>query len=130
MKKEKEELFLSEYERKEILRGRIYRLLPVVAILLLIGLWMLASSGASSQFPSPAEVWARYMKMVERPIRKLGLLGHIWASLQRVFIALAFAWVIGISFGILIGWNKKPMRFLGRFLQLSGRFPLWHGCLL
>ena len=51
--------------------------------------------------------------MVERPIRELGLLGHIWASLQRVFIALAFAWVIGISFGILIGWNKKANALFG-----------------
>ena len=113
MKKEKEELFLSEYERKEILRGRIYRVLPVVAILLLIGLWMLASSGENTQFPSPGAVWARYMKMVERPIRDLGLFGHIWASLQRVFIALAFACAIGISFGILIGWNKKANALFG-----------------
>lgn len=124
MKKEKEELFLSEYERKEILRGRIYRVLPVVAILLLIGLWMLASSGENTQFPSPGAVWARYMKMVERPIRDLGLFGHIWASLQRVFIALAFAWAIGI----LIGWNKKANALFGPILRPFVRFRLWPGC--
>lgn len=113
VRKEKEELFLSEYEKKEILRNRIYRVLPVIAILLLIALWVLASSSAGSQFPSPTAVWERYMKLLERPIKKLGLFGHIWASLQRVFIALALAWSVGISFGILIGWNKRANALLG-----------------
>lgn len=113
MKKEKEELFLSEYEQKELLRKRIYRFLPVLSIILLICLWILASSGTMSKFPSPVEVWERYLKILEKPIKNLGLLGHIWASLKRVFIALAFAWTLGISFGILIGWNKKANAVFG-----------------
>lgn len=48
-----------------------------------------------------------------KPIKQLNLFGHIWASLLRVFIALAFAWLLGISFGILIGWNKKANALLG-----------------
>ena len=35
------------------------------------------------------------------------------ASLRRVFIALGCAWLIGISFGILIGWNKKCNALFG-----------------
>ena len=50
---------------------------------------------------------------MEKPIKQLNLFGHIWASLLRVFIALAFAWLLGISFGILIGWNKKANALLG-----------------
>ena len=113
MKKEKEELFLSEYEKKEILRNRIYRVLPVIAIIMLFGLWVAASSKPGSQFPSPAAVWDRYLKLLDCPIKKLGLFGHIWASLKRVFIALGLAWVLGISFGIFIGWNKKANALFG-----------------
>ena len=109
----KEVLLLSEYERKEILRHRIYKVLPVISILLLVGLWVLASSNPASKFPSPAEVWERYIKLLNKPIKGLGLMGHIWASLQRVFIALGLSWALGISFGILIGWNKKANAILG-----------------
>ncbi len=113
MRKEHEEIFLSEYERKELLRNRIYGVLPVLAIILLICLWFAASSNPASKFPSPMSVWERYLKILEKPIKDLGLMGHIWASLKRVFIALAFAWLLGISFGILIGWNKKANALLG-----------------
>ena len=113
MKKEKEEIVLSEFERKEIFRNRVYKVLPVIAIILLILLWVAASSNPMSKFPSPGAVWERYLKLLDRPIKNLGLLGHIWASLRRVFIALGCAWLIGISFGILIGWNKKCNALFG-----------------
>lgn len=127
MKKEKEEIVLSEFERKEIFRNRVYKVLPVIAIILLILLWVAASSNPMSKFPSPGAVWERYLKLLDRPIKNLGLLGHIWASLRRVFIALGCAWLIGISFGILIGWNKNAMRFLDRFLRRSVRYLRLHG---
>ena len=104
---------MSEYEKKELLRSRLYRLLPILSILLLIGLWLLASTRPGTSFPSPMDVWARYIKFLDKPVKNLSLLGHIWASLKRVFIALGLAWVLGISFGILIGWNKKANALLG-----------------
>lgn len=113
MKKQKEEVFLSQYERREQLQSRLYKALPVAAILLLIVLWVAVSANPVSKFPSPSAVWQRYLKLLDRPIKNLGLFGHIWASLQRVFIALGAAWVIGISFGILIGWNRRANALLG-----------------
>jgi len=113
MKKEKKQVFMSEHERKELQRARLYRVLPVVSVTLLVLLWMLAAGQEGSSFPSPADVVERYIKFLNKPVKGLSLLGHIWASLQRVFIALGFAWLIGISFGILIGWNKKANALLG-----------------
>ena len=113
MKKQKEEVFLSPYERREQLQNRLYKALPAASILLLIVLWVAVSANPVSKFPSPSAVWQRYLKLLDRPIKNLGLFGHIWASLQRVFIALGAAWVIGISFGILIGWNKRANALLG-----------------
>lgn len=113
MKKAKKQVIMSEYERKEMQRARIYRVLPVVSIVLLVLLWMLAAGQEGSSFPSPVDVWERYVKFLNKPVKGLSLLGHIWASLQRVFIALGIAWVLGISFGILIGWNKKANALLG-----------------
>ncbi|MCI8888261.1 MAG: ABC transporter permease [Hungatella sp.] len=113
MKKQKEEVFLSQYERRELMQNRLYKVLPAAAILLLLFLWVMVSKDPVSKFPAPSAVWQRYLKLLDRPIKNLGLFGHIWASLQRVFIALGAAWAIGISFGILIGWNKKANALFG-----------------
>ena len=113
MKKQKDEVFLSQYERRELMQNRLYKVLPAAAILLLLFLWVMVSKDPVSKFPAPSAVWQRYLKLLDRPIKNLGLFGHIWASLQRVFIALGAAWAIGISFGILIGWNKKANALFG-----------------
>lgn len=94
-------------------RNRIYAVFPVVSVLLLILLWFLAAGAENSTFPSPVDIWNRFLLLMEKPIKQLNLFGHIWASLLRVFIALAFAWLLGISFGILIGWNKEGQRTTG-----------------
>lgn len=73
----------------------------------------MAAGAENSTFPSPVDIWNRFLLLMEKPIKQLNLFGHIWASLLRVFIALAFAWLLGISFGILIGWNKKANALLG-----------------
>ena len=104
---------MSDAERRERLRNRIYAVFPVVSVLLLILLWFLAAGAENSTFPSPGAIWNRFLLLMEKPIKQLNLFGHIWASLLRVFIALAFAWLLGISFGILIGWNKKANALLG-----------------
>ena len=113
MTKKKKQVIMSEYERKELQRSRIYKVLPIVSVVLLVLLWMFAAGQEGSSFPSPGDVLERYIKFLNKPVKGLSLLGHIWASLQRVFIALGFAWVLGISFGILIGWNKKANALLG-----------------
>lgn len=87
--------------------NRLYRILPILSIGLLLLAWILASSGAAAQFPSPAAIFERYQQLLERPIKGLNIYGHVWASLKRVSIALVIAWTLGISFGILIGWNRK-----------------------
>ena len=95
-------IVLSKSELQERRRHMVYRVLPVISILLLIMLWLAAASGETSSFPSPMDVYERYMKFLEKPIQKLSLFGHIVASLKRVLLALVISWALGISFGILI----------------------------
>lgn len=100
-------IILSTAEKKTLRLTRMYKVLPLVSLLLLILAWVLASAGVDSQFPSPASIWNRFIMIMEQPIKDLNIFGHIWASLKRVFAALLIAWTLGISFGILIGWSKK-----------------------
>ncbi|HHV10106.1 MAG TPA: ABC transporter permease [Clostridiales bacterium] len=98
---------LSVAEQKQHNLEIIYKLLPILSFLILIGVWLLAASVENARFPSPTAVWERYLLLCEKPIKKIGLLGHVLTSLRRVFIAFAIAWSSGIAFGILTGWNKK-----------------------
>ncbi len=93
-------------------------LLPVLSIMLLIALWLLAAKSISF-FPSPAEVFDRFVMLQEHHISNVGILGHIWASLARVLKALGLSIVIGIPFGLLLGWNRT---FRGLFKPLFEMF--------
>lgn len=99
---------MSKAEKQELLRNRLYSILPVASLTLLILAWLIISDDSSaSLFPSPKATWDRLGVIMDRPIKGLNIFGHVFASLQRVFTALVLAWIFGISFGILTGWNKK-----------------------
>ena len=72
MSKEKQ-VVLSEAERKEKRLHIIYKILPVVSVVLLIVLWIGVSGGENSAFPSPADVYQRLLKFMAKPIQKLSL---------------------------------------------------------
>ncbi len=82
-------------------------ILVCISFLVLIGLWIFASSAQPRFFPSPAAVFERLQLMIARPIGKTSVLGHVWISLQRVLIAMGFSTVLGILSGLAMGWNDK-----------------------
>jgi len=117
-------------------RRRLLNALPILSILLFVLLWMWASSGEGHIIPSPAEVWARAVRLYHKPINKVPLGGHIWASMKRVLSGLALACATGIPLGLLIGWNKtagallKPLFDLIRPIPALSWIPLmtlWFG---
>lgn len=103
---------MSKAEVKALRLKYLYLILPVVSISALLCLWFWASSGQENQFPSPFDIWNRFLLIMRKPIKGLNIIGHIGASLWRVFIALLIAWTLGISFGVLTGWNKKANALL------------------
>lgn len=102
---------MSEHERKDYKRQRLYRFLPVPALILVVLVWLFLSS-KNPNFPSPAAVWARYLLIMEKPVKDLNIYGHVLASLRRVLIALLISWVLGIGFGILTGWHRRAYALL------------------
>lgn len=105
------------------LRSLILQLLPILSVLLFIGLWIIVSSGEDHIIPSPEEVYARAVRLFEKPINKVSLWGHIWASLKRVLCGLALACVTGIPLGLLIGWNKTSRALLKPVFDLIRPIP-------
>ena len=101
----------------------LYWGLPILAIITVIIAWISFSSVHPELMPDPVQVWDRMIRTFTRPIGKINLIGHAWASLKRVMLALLFAWAFGISFGILIGWNKNMRAFLGSIFEVIRPIP-------
>lgn len=119
----KKQVVMSDAERKAVLRKRLYLILPFLSIGSFIAMWFIMSAKPGSLLPSPADVWARYLKFRAKGVLGMSLLTHTLISLRRVFIALFFAWTIGIAFGVLIGWNKKANALLGPIFHAFRAIP-------
>lgn len=104
-------------------RKMLYQFLPVLSILLIVSAWVIFSAQGNKLFPTPAEVFARLIRTFTNPIAKTTLIGHIWASLRRVMIALVIAWVLGISFGVMIGSSKYFKAIFGGVLEIFRPIP-------
>lgn len=113
---------LSAAELKEKRLQILYKILPVISVLLLIGLWLIAS-GSDSGFPSPAQVWERTVRLFTNPVKKMTLVGHVLVSLRRIGLALLFDWTFGIAFGVLLGWNAKARAFFGPLFNAFRAVP-------
>lgn len=88
---------MSDAERRERLRNRIYAVFPVVSVLLLILLWFLAAGAENSTFPSPVDIWNRFLLLMEKPIKQLNLFGHIGPA----FCAYLLPWPLPGCLGSL-----------------------------
>ena len=65
---------------------------------------------------SGQEVGARFVKTFTKPIAKVTLIGHAWASLRRVLLALLVAWAFGILFGILNRMEQESSCVFWKYL--------------
>ncbi len=69
--------------------------------------------------PSPVEVLMAGLAFVRSP----KLLSHVSSSLERVFAGYAIASVVGIAFGLIIGWSRNASDFLLAPLELLRPIP-------
>lgn len=105
------------------LRKVINSILPFLSIALLLGIWLYASGINSMLVPTPGMVWDRLVQLFVKPIGNVNLFGHILASLKRVFIALFFAILLGVTIGVLIGWNRAFRATVGTLFELLRPIP-------
>jgi len=91
---------------KKSLKEIVYRLLPLLAFGILLGCWLLLCSAKPEIIPTPAAVLLRLWDITIHPISRAVLPVHILVSLARVLGAFAAASVLGIGFGILLGWYE------------------------
>jgi len=106
--------------------SRVYKILlnilPVISILLFASLWQLASKNGGI-IPTPLDVYRRAGRLLVKPVNNISLTGHIWASMKRVLLGLLAGCVVGIPFGLLIGWNQKCCDYLKPLFELVRPIP-------
>lgn len=115
--------YMSMKRRREATWTIIYAILPFISMSLLFLGWIYLSTYYPTLFPTPGQTWERLLRMFERPVSRLTLFGHIWASLKRVLTALILAWIFGIGFGVLIGWNRKAKALFGTIFEMIRPIP-------
>jgi len=119
-----EEQLVPQAEKEPInLKWVLNKVLPFVSIAAFILLWLYASSVNSKLVPTPAMAWDRLLELFSTPVGNENLFGHIWASLKRVFTALSIAMVLGISIGVMIGWNKTFRATVGTLFEILRPIP-------
>lgn len=82
-------------------------ILKVLSVVCILAVWILVSAMSPDLFPSPVAAWERFLRLLETPIMKISVLGHIGMSLFRVLTALFFATAGGITFGLVTGWCPR-----------------------
>jgi taurine transport system permease protein len=98
-------------------------LLSLIGICLLVIGWIVISSRRPDLFATPAATWERFLLLLEKPISRVSLAGHILISMERVFAGLIAAWILGIAFGVLIGWNKTANALFGSVFEIIRPIP-------
>ena len=101
----------------------LYIVLPILSVALVVLAYAVVQMRLPLLLPDAGEMWARFLKTFTNPIEEVNLIGHIWASLRRVLIALLFAWTLGISFGVMIGWNRTCKALFGSIFELFRPIP-------
>ncbi|BCJ92275.1 nitrate ABC transporter, permease protein [Terrihabitans soli] len=101
---------------------------PMITLLLLLGLWEVLASGATSSLPPPSRVVTDTWELITDPFYDRGgldkgLFWHLFASLQRVMVGYALAAGIGIAVGTLIGQSDWAMRGLDPLFQVLRTVP-------
>jgi taurine transport system permease protein len=107
----------------KLIHSILYWALPLLAVCLIIIGWVTFSTYHPVLMPGPVSVWQRLIRTFTLPIGHSNLLGHAWASLRRVLIALLIAWVFGIFFGIVIGWSRTARAIFGSIFEVIRPIP-------
>ncbi|UIJ72228.1 nitrate ABC transporter permease [Aurantimonas sp. HBX-1] len=101
---------------------------PLLALMVILGLWEALCSGPGASLPPPSQVVTDTWYLIAHPFyvnggNDQGLGWQLWASLQRVAVGYALAVVAGIGLGVLVGQWSLAMRSLDPIFQVLRTVP-------
>lgn len=106
---------------------KMYRLLlallPVLALACFFLAWFWVAWATDGTIPSPLMVIRRFASLWETPIAKMSIFGHALVSLLRVLKALFYAIIIGVPFGLMLGWSRTFRYFFKPIFEIIRPIP-------
>jgi taurine transport system permease protein len=97
-----------------------------VSVLVFFLIWQFTTSrGLINQvfLPAPKRVWKTFIELVQQGYKGQSLLMHIVISMERLFIALSFAIVIGVPLGLLAGSSRLVRAIIDPFIEFYRPLP-------
>ncbi|MCD8355338.1 MAG: ABC transporter permease [Clostridia bacterium] len=103
-----------------------YKLISVAAVVVLLILWELGSifGWFNPKFIPPiSSVWSAFTDTLANGYNGYSLGAHLWASMRRLLIAIAVAFIIAVPLGLLAGANKVVHAILDPFIEFYRALP-------
>ena len=93
-------------EDRSALYKIVYYIGPYVLIALFLLLWQNVAATGKTLLPTPGAALKRMVTVWSGNVAKHPMIYHVGISTRRVLSALLFSVVVGVPFGIAMGWNK------------------------
>lgn len=93
-------------EDRSVLYKAAYYVGPYLLIAAFLLLWHSVASTGKTMLPTPYAALRRLVTIWLGDVAKHPMIYHVWISMRRVLSALIFSVVVGVPFGIAMGWNK------------------------
>lgn len=101
-------------------------LLSSLTVVLVLAAWVLVTEmgWANELFlPKPQAVWAAFIKTMTKGYQGATLLQHVGASLYRILTAFAFACLVGIPLGVLMGVSRDARSLFNPLIEFYRPLP-------
>lgn len=103
-----------------------YKMVSAGAVIVLLILWEVGSifEWFNPKFIPPiSTVWAAFTDVLKNGYNSYSLGAHLWASMRRLLIAIAVAFLIAVPLGLLAGSNKVVHAILDPFIEFYRALP-------
>ena len=93
-------------EEQSILYRTVYYIGPYLLVAAFVLLWHTVATTGKTLLPAPYDALKRMVTIWTGDVAKHPMVYHVWVSMRRVLTALIFSVLVGVPFGIAMGWNK------------------------
>ncbi len=93
-------------ENHGILYRVAYYIGPLLLLVAFVMLWQSVSTTGKTLLPTPGAALKRLITIWSGKVAKHPMIYHVWISMRRVLTALIFSVIVGVPFGIAMGWNR------------------------
>ncbi|WP_315067280.1 ABC transporter permease subunit [uncultured Clostridium sp.] len=108
-------------------KGRSFYLgVSFISVLVFFCIWQITTSKGLINpvfLPSPQKVWQAFVELAKQGYKGESLVSHIAVSMERLFIAIFFAIIIGVPLGLIAGSSKTVRAILDPFIEFYRPLP-------